>query len=205
MGPTDMSHPNDKESTKPPLSPAAPSRRRIRWYLAGAGMIVASIVLFRLPTHDQDSRNTAHTKATGTALATSVESFLTESGYLPVPEKEGSSLDLGFVTDEGPGVQVLRILTGKDPERNPRGVPYLRTREGKDRKNGLIYEEGTGKVTGMFDPWGNPYQMVFDTDYNEEIVVNIMGKPETVKGQHVLVYSAGKDRKLGTADDVRSW
>ena len=200
-----MSHSNDEESTKPPLSRAAGSQWRIRWYLVIFGFFLAVYVLFRLPTHDQDAAKTARTETTARALAMSVESFFNEYGYLPVPEKEGSSLDLGFVTDEEPGVEVLRILMGKDQDRNPRGVPFLKPHEGKDRKGGLIHEESTGKVTGMFDPWGNPYQMVFDSDYNEEIVVNIMGKPETVKGQHVLVYSAGKDRKLGTADDVRSW
>lgn len=180
-------------------------RKRLHWYLVIFGILLALFVSSRNVTAKADRYKARIVQEEGQEIARSVDNFFNEYGYLPVPEKEGASLDAGFVTDEGPGVQVLRILMGKDPDRNPRAVPFLKPHEGKDRKGGLIHEEGTGKVTGMFDPWGNPYHLVFDTDYNEEIVVNIMGKEEKVTGKHVLVFTAGKDRKLGTADDVRSW
>lgn len=193
------------EGTKVPPSPANRKRRRILWYVVTFGILLVFYVSSRNISAKADRYRAMIVEVEGQEIATSVERFFNEYGYLPVPEKESSSLDAGFVTDEELGVEVLRILTGKDQDRNPKDVPFFRPHEGKDRKGGLIYEEGTGKIMGLFDAWGNPYQLVFDTDYSEDIVVSIMGKEETVPGQRVIAYSAGKDRKLGTADDFRSW
>lgn len=54
------------------------------------------------------------------------------------------------------------------------------------------------------DPWGNPYQMVFDVNYD-----NICSIPESsyadVVGEGVVMWSMGPDRRPDTGDDLRSW
>jgi len=172
----------------------------------GSCLLLAAFAYVLLaPTTDEDFRKRMVTEAMARSIATSVESFSIENGNLPVPKTVGSAPDAKFVTDATPGVEILEILMGKDLTGNPRAVSYLKMKERKDRKSGPIYDKRTGKLTALLDAWGNPYHLVLDTDYNEEITVNLMGKDEKIPGKRVLVYSAGKDGKLETADDIRSW
>jgi hypothetical protein len=61
----------------------------------------------------------------------------------------------------------------------------------------------------LFDAWGQPYFIVFDDDYNDEIpnpiVPVIPGDAPIIRGVKSVVYSSGADRILGTRDDVRTW
>jgi len=56
----------------------------------------------------------------------------------------------------------------------------------------------------VIDPWGNPYQMVFDSNYDNicTIANSIHG---SVMGEGVAIWSKGADRKSDTSDDLLSW
>lgn len=68
-----------------------------------------------------------------------------------------------------------------------------------------VTEELTFDPQGnALDPWGNPYQMVFDVNYD-----NVCSIPESsyadVVGEGVVMWSMGPDRRPDTGDDLRSW
>lgn len=56
----------------------------------------------------------------------------------------------------------------------------------------------------VIDPWGSPYEMVFDSTYDSICTVenNAYGP---VIGEGVLIWSSGPDRKPETSDDLLSW
>jgi hypothetical protein len=76
--------------------------------------------------------------------------------------------------------------------------------------DGLVYEAGTTtKVRGLYDPWGRPYKIMLDNDYDEELALTIGGTTKTLRGRRVAVWSSGADGKsddIKTAtDDVKNW
>lgn len=56
----------------------------------------------------------------------------------------------------------------------------------------------------VVDPWGSPYEMVFDSNYDSICTVenNTYGP---VIGEGFIIWSSGPDRKSETDDDVCSW
>lgn len=132
------------------------------------------------------------------STASAVEVFYQE--YSKLPEPGGND----FNTEDPAGRTFLDMLLGPG---NPRGIPFLVVEMGKTRKKGgLIRGSGSGgSVVGLFDAWGNPFRVLLDDDYDGVIRFTYGGKPEVVRGRHVLVASKGPDGVEGTADDLKSW
>lgn len=135
------------------------------------------------------------TLATAIALESAVNSYMTEYGTMP---SEGSS-DTTLTTSADIGL--LEVLLGLEDKLNTRSIKFLSVREGKGKKNGLIYtSNGTG-VVGLYDPWGGDYRVRLDLDSDEKVDVG----SETLDNRRVAVWSDGPDRKAGTKDDVKTW
>ncbi len=106
----------------------------------------------------------------------------------------------------------MKTLLGKDPTRNTKSLNFLdglpQAKKGPDQRmeNGLDYDTNPD-APSLMDPWGYPYKILVDSDYNEEIAnpdTNGGGKP--IRGQKAVMWSGGKDGKLDTwADNVKSW
>ena len=146
--------------------------------------------------------------AAATAIETAVNNFYTEYGSMPI---DGTD-DTIFVTDEAAGIDLLKTLLGEDKTLNPRGIKFLSANEGKANKNGLIYNSSGTEVTAMFDPWGGPYNVILDLNYDEKLEdVQPKGagnKPSTLNGRRVAVWSDGADGVSASgkaADDVKTW
>jgi prepilin-type N-terminal cleavage/methylation domain-containing protein len=150
-------------------------------------------------------------KTTCLAAAVSIESavnnFYTEYGSMP----SAGTGDTTVKTD-GAGINLLKTLLGMDTELNPRSIKFLSAKEGKANKNGLIYDASGNNITGMFDPWGGPYNVILDLDYDEKLVgVKPKGTGSaaaTLNGRRVAVWSDGADGVSATgkaADDVKTW
>jgi len=146
--------------------------------------------------------------AAATAIESAVNNFYTEYGSMPSDE----STDTVFVTDEAAGIDLLKALLGMDKTLNPRGLKFLSAKEGKSNKNGLIYNSSSTDVTGMFDPWGGPFNVMMDLDYDEKLVgVQPKGagnSPANLNGRRVAVWSDGADGISASgkaADDVKTW
>jgi prepilin-type N-terminal cleavage/methylation domain-containing protein len=152
------------------------------------------------------SAKKAKAMAAASSIITAVNSFQSENGSLPVPSgNTGKDGGTKFQTDTGDGVKILNILMGKEDEINVRKVRYFEAKEGKAKKDGVIYNSQKTEVTAMYDPFGNPYFIVLDTNYEEQIKVQPGNTEIVLPGRKAAVYSAGADKKLGTPDDVKTW
>jgi prepilin-type N-terminal cleavage/methylation domain-containing protein len=147
-------------------------------------------------------------KTTCLAAAVSIESavnnFYTEYGSMP----SAGTGDTTVKTD-GAGINLLKTLLGMDTVLNPRSIKFLSAKEGKANKNGLIYDASGNNITGMYDPWGGPYNVILDLDYNEKVApAPSAGGGATLNGRRAAVWSNGADGVPtgGKAtDDVKTW
>jgi prepilin-type N-terminal cleavage/methylation domain-containing protein len=168
--------------------------------LASAGFAAGNAAL-------QKARRTT-ALSTATALESAVNSFFTEYGSMP---KDGTA-DIAVKTDTD--TTFLNVLLGKEGTGasvlNTRGLNLLSVKEGKNKKNGLIYSTNGSTVEGLYDPWGGPFNVMLDLDYNEQITVKPKGATAntTLNGRRVAVWSDGADGVSATgkpADDVKTW
>ncbi|MEO5916019.1 MAG: hypothetical protein ABIS50_17420 [Luteolibacter sp.] len=140
--------------------------------------------------------------ATATALEQAANYFYTEYGKLP---------DVGerMTIDSPEGVKLLTVLLGLEGQsankQNACDIKFLSVREGKNHKNGLIHHATGTSVEGLYDPWGNPYTVVLDTDYDEKLHFSVGSRTVDLQGRRSAAFSPGADGKLGTADDVKTW
>jgi prepilin-type N-terminal cleavage/methylation domain-containing protein len=143
--------------------------------------------------------------AAATSIESAVANFYTEYGSMP---NSGTS-DVTVKTNEAAGINLLKTLLGMDTVLNPRGIKFLSAKEGKANKNGLIYNTAGTDVTGMYDPWGGPFNVILDLDYNEKVApAPSAGGGATLNGRRAAVWSNGADGVStgGKAtDDVKTW
>lgn len=142
--------------------------------------------------------------ASATALETAVNNYFTEYGSMP---KEGEG-DVMVNTETD--IDFLKVLLGTDTTMNTRGIKFLSVKEGKAKKNGLIYSSGGDSIEGLYDPWGGPYYVMLDLDYDESVTPKPIGGGGNKKlnGRRVAVWSNGADGVDGggkSTDNVITW
>lgn len=145
------------------------------------------------------------------AMDTAVLAFYDEYGHLPA--MTGIDTDKEFVTDSGDGVTLVTILMGYESEsatiENRKRVRYLDAPEAKGRRDGVVYRGSGDQVEGLFDPWGGPYRVLLDGDYNEQLdnPFRGAGNPSVLRGKRVVTYTFGANKinDQGGRDDVASW
>ncbi len=162
-------------------------------------LVILGVLIFVMsPSPPRHSK----TLTTATAIEKGVINFQTEYGAMP-------DVASHVTTDSPEGIKLLTILLGLEPQtgkpQNSRCIKVLNVKEGKDRKNGLIYSESGTTIEGLFDPWGKPYIIELDTQNAGHLHFTLGNKTIELKGRRVAVYSAGPDGKLGTSDDVTTW
>lgn len=171
--------------------------------LAGLGSAMANSMI-------QKAKKTT-CLAAASAIETAVNNFYTEYGSMP----SADTTDTTLKTNATEGLDLLRVLLGIEPStaspiHNPRGIKFLSVKEGKANKNGLIYDAAGTDITGMYDPWGGPYNIILDLDYNEKISAKTKAETTavTLNGRRVAVWSDGADGVSATGkstDDVKTW
>jgi prepilin-type N-terminal cleavage/methylation domain-containing protein len=144
-------------------------------------------------------------QAMETGIQQAIERYYSDYSKLPSVVSGSSSVD----TTSQTGVKLITILLGKEESgstmENPRQVNYLNIQEGKTKKDGgLVYSKSSGKPEGIYDPWGNAFQILFDDDYNDEIS-DPLKSGNIIRGKICAVYTLGPDKKPGTQDDVKTW
>jgi len=148
--------------------------------------------------------------STATAIESAVNNFFTEYGSMPASGTGALELD----TTTGAGLVLLRELLGHTSStQNTRKVNFLSVKEGKKRGtggiNGLVYDNET--PAGLYDPWGGPYKVLLDLDYEEKLRIpnTVLNGNKTLNGRRVAVWSLGADGVAGSggkkADDVITW
>jgi prepilin-type N-terminal cleavage/methylation domain-containing protein len=164
-------------------------------------------------------RVTALTMAT--AIEQSVNNFVSEYGSYPKLNIEGD--DVIGTTDKSSKYSVdflnaLLAIEKIDKPLNGKGLKFLTVVEGKSKKGGLIYVGGgaasdTAQVSGLYDPWGGPYLVQFDGDFDEAISARTAAqkKATIIRGRKCVVWSNGEDNttdqnnKGKVIDDVKTW
>jgi hypothetical protein len=163
--------------------------------LAAAGFLAGNAAI--------EKARTINATAAALSIQSSITSFHAEFGVWPA---EGNT-DAQFITDKN--LELLQVLLGTDSplteKLNPDAIQFLVLKEGKNNKGGIIYQADGTTPQGIYDPWGAPYQIVIDLDFNDEIQVPSPTGTTTLTGQNVAVWSNGPDGKSGTKDDVRAW
>ncbi len=142
------------------------------------------------------------------AIEQSIERFFSEYSRFPNISAQGDELQ----TAGDAGAELLTILLGKEQTgtsmQNPRQIPFLSgIKEGKRNRGGIIYGQGGGSssIQGLYDPWGNPYHIIMDTEFEDEIRDPIKSGGQPIRNRKVIVYTLGNDKQPGTNDDVKSW
>jgi prepilin-type N-terminal cleavage/methylation domain-containing protein len=178
--------------------------------LAAAGFAGAMKALARAKT--------VRAQAALTAVEQAVNQFYNEYGRLPA--MNNATADAQYDTALQDGQKLLEPLLGKEDTtsgstiQNTKQLSFLSVPGGKTKGtggiDGLVYEAGSAvKVRGLYDPWGRPYKIMLDNDYDEELTVNVAGTPKYLHGRRVAVWSLGPDGKSDdlktAADDVKNW
>jgi len=148
-----------------------------------------------------------------TQIVTAVNAFYTEYGRYPLPAAASGDGYASGGTTGTTSKDVLDPLRNLDPTLNPRQIVFISP--GEDS----VQASPKGKIgtDGQFhDPWGNPYGISIDADYDNQVpnpYTADMGAGPTKIRQGVITWSVGKDTKLGNngdnkftgSDDVISW
>jgi prepilin-type N-terminal cleavage/methylation domain-containing protein len=170
--------------------------------LAAAGFTAGAAALNR-------ARKTT-AQADAVAVQQAVDAFYSEYGILPFSGDPPTQVK----TDGGDGVEMLEVLlareTGASPV-NTRGIRFLNVKEGKKKgtggSGGLVYDDK--QVRGLYDPWGNGYTVVFNSQYEDSFSFTPEGLSTsvTLNGRNVAVYSTGvpEGEKVTNSTLVKSW
>jgi prepilin-type N-terminal cleavage/methylation domain-containing protein len=183
-----------------------------------------------------------------TQIVTAVNAFYTEYGRYPVNVASGNTTDAFFGTGTTPTgdtsygnndvlIDVLRNNTSNTNNSatvtllNPRQIVFISppdVRNSTQPKAGVATQtvtvNGISIPIGTFvDPWGTPYNVEIDTNYNNSVpnpygALSVGGAGADPVSQGVIAWSFGKDKKLGKngnnvyktsagvqSDDVISW
>ena len=187
-------------------SPTAARKRPKKWILILGGFLIflISCALYFGPPVLLEAKSVAKREvgvASANQIGTAVTSYYHDYNTLPVPPTtKGTPGGTRFSTDTPEGLEVVNLLAGD----NPRKVKYLTFRDAKGRKDGAVYDAGGSRITALYDPWGNPYFIVVDTNYDEKLTVPFK-IPVFINGKRCVVYSAGQDGVFETNDDIKTW
>ena len=173
--------------------------------LAGAGFAAGNAAI-------QKARKTV-AMASAHAIESAVNNFYTEYGSMP---KDNLTNDTKIDTKNN--VDFLNVLLGTETASTPlntRSIKFLSVKEGKRVTgggiNGLVYNPGGSTVVGLFDPWGGPFYVMLDGNYDETLPNVTTGQAgavsATLNGRRCAVWSEGADykSKKATGDDVKTW
>lgn len=186
------------------------SRRKRGFTLIELLVVIAIIAIlaaagFAVGTSALNRARKVSAQATATSINQAVDAFFSEYGMFPVAGGAGREIDTGDNT------VFLNALIGQDRDLNPRGVRFLSvkegTRQGDGGRDGLVFGEG-GTARGLFDPWGNAYTVILDTDYEERLTFTTPdNRSVTLNGRRVAVFSPGvpPGDNATTSDLVKSW
>ncbi len=150
---------------------------------------------------------TAETAAA--SVVTAIEQFYSE--YSALPDPGTNTVDTTFTTDTGSGVALLNILAGNESTatnpQNTRGINFLSLKNAKNGRGGLEYSGND--ISALLDPWGQPYNITLDYEYDNEIdpTTGVTSADQTLRGVRVIAWSNGVDagETVDTKTLAKTW
>lgn len=153
--------------------------------------IIAILASLLLPAMNAAMRRAdiSRAKHDMAGIASAIKAYFSEYGMWPTPDTNGNQ-DHTFVGKEGATTgpirfqsQIMTILTTN----NPRKIVFLEIPKdslvGTDRKG----QNYVASDNFFLDPWGNPYIIVMDSDYDNqiggfrEVLANAVGCPDLLE------------------------
>jgi len=195
-------------------------------------IIILAGLLFPAFRGVQNQARQTQAKNDLTQIVTAVNAFYTEYGRYPTSATDDTTATYGLANTNNLLFNELRACTATDTSCT--GAAVLNTRQivfisppyvknPVQPKSGIgIPGTGAPAPVGQFwDPWGTPYKVRIDGDYNNSITPNpyTQGAGVDPIQQGVIAWSFGSDQTLGTngdgiyknlttgaqSDDVISW
>ena len=171
--------------------------------------IIGILVGIAVPVGNKVLENTRKVRVQATIkdLQVSIKGYQTEYNRFPV--KQAGGQDTTMMTDDSTSL-VSILLGGNQDDLNPREIVFIELPMAKNGAGGLVGDEGAYSLT---DGWGEPYNVILDTDYDNRIDnPDVSNEDSTIAGEAaarlpmgVAIYSNGKDKTQSTKDDVVSW
>ena len=215
-------------------SPARYSRAFTLIELLVVIAIIAILVGLLFPAFKavQNQARSTQAKNDLTQIVNAVNAFYTDYGKYPVPSTAALGSDIVFTASLGtlpsygndwlfnelrgcPTAGGGPACSANGPTNNTRQIVYLSPPIVKDPSNSKSGIGTTGINLGRyFDPWGSPYNVEFDSGYNNQVANPYSaGAGVNPLPQGVIGWSNGSDLQLGTnsngdytnSDDVISW
>ncbi len=176
------------------------TRPEIVFFLACLLLVLSVVIPARVAVVQR--RHLALARADIRLLQNAGEKFMREYGVWPTARTSDRG-DVRFGR-ELPNWEIIHALRAVDADGNeghavnPQRIDFLNA-ESLAAAGSRLAEGGE-----FLDPWGMPYQVVFDTDFNDvcDIQNSIYGR---LIGEGIIIWSCGPDRKSDTLDDILSW
>jgi prepilin-type N-terminal cleavage/methylation domain-containing protein len=169
--------------------------------------IIAILMALLFPAFNgvQDQAKRTQAKNDLTQIVTAVNAFYTEYGRYPI-----TTDDAIYGGTPKPAKTLLEALRGLNASENPKAIIFVNPPEVKDKNNP---RSGVGTDGEWYDPWGTPYRLEIDGDYDSQIKPNPYGGSAHAGSdplrQGAIAWSFGKDQKqdsdVTVGDDVISW
>ncbi len=162
------------------------------------------------------------TKATIKDLQVASKNYQTEYNRYPVDPTltSGATDDIqAIITDDSSELVTALLAQGiqqLDPSdtirlMNPRAIRFIDLPIANNNRGGLV-GDGTSNYA-LYDIWGNPYWILFDTNYDNSLEnpdlqnedTRIAGNAAQTLPFGIAIYSFGPDGIQYTKDDIVSW
>jgi prepilin-type N-terminal cleavage/methylation domain-containing protein len=135
-------------------------------------------------------------------LKQAISSYQLEYGRFPY----GGDQDVELNTEDD---EIMSILAGVEGNPlNKRGKVFYQGKRAKKAREGMPVggTYGEGNTIGMADPWGQPYYMIIDANYDNKVEnPDPSGSGEIELRQQVVVWSKGKPRQKGSENEAKDW
>jgi prepilin-type N-terminal cleavage/methylation domain-containing protein len=183
-------------------------------------MIIAILIGLAFPVFQgvQNQARKAQARNDLVQIVTAISAYYTEYGKYPLTPATPADTTYGATTANAQLFNELRNVTATQ---NPRGIIFLSPPDVKDASNPRAGIGSAAATVGQyFDPWGKPYLIRIDSDYDNQVSnpysQNAGGAP--LLRTAVIAWSFGKDglsqstaatpsdKNAGAnKDDVISW
>jgi len=158
-----------------------------------------------------DAAKKAKAKNDVVQIVSAIKAYQAEYGRLPT---YGNATTFEQNNDDLFNIlRSIQNLNGDQLALNPRRIAFIEVRPGKGNKDGIGTASGTGGGV-FYDPWGKPYRIILDGDYD-----NVIANPYSANAgfpdinASAIAISSGKDTNgmagdknaSAARDDVISW
>jgi prepilin-type N-terminal cleavage/methylation domain-containing protein len=204
---------------------ALQQRHRVRAFTLIELLVVMAIIIILAgllyPAYNAVQNQAKRTQAKNdlTQIVNAVNAYYTEYGTYPVPS--GTTADYTYGTPgDATNNALFDELRAVTSALNTRQIVFINPPNVKDDTAGSRRSGVSPTDNQYYDPWGTPYFVEIDGDYNNQITPNPYSDPSppgppggSPLSIGVIGWSWGKDQMLGNngdsiftnSDDVISW